>query len=476
MGFVFYDTETTGTDTSFDQILQFAAIHTDFQFNELGRFERRCRLLPHVVPAPGAMHVTKVGAAQLTDPSLPSHYEMVCDIRKQLLAWSPALFVGYNSINFDEHLIRQAFYKTLHPPYLTNTNNNSRSDALRIVQATSLFAPGALLLPTGEDGQDVFKLDQLAPLNGFVHDRAHDAMADVEATIFLCRLIAEKAPEVWSAFMRFSQKAAVADHVVAEQIFCFSDFYFGKPYSWLVTALGTNPEIKSEFYVYNLAIAPEELVGLPQEELVARLAYLPKPVRRLKSNACPMLMPLDYAPSICVASALDLAELTWRADFIHADQAFRERLIEAFQSTKDQEEPSPYIEEQLYDGFFPREDEVLIEKFHTVPWEDRPALVMALNDPRLRQIGTRLIYIERPDLLSAIERSKYDRAVAARITRDAAKVPWLTLPRSIAELDKLLDEVNPSHTTFLQEHRHHLSKRLETAMQVLSVESTVQDV
>jgi exodeoxyribonuclease-1 len=101
---------------------------------------------------------------------------------------------------------------------------------------------------------------------------------------------------------------------------------------------------------------------------------------------------------------------------------------------------------------------------------------MALNDPRLRQIGMRLIYIERPDLLSAIERSRYDRAVAARITRDAAEVPWLTLPRSIAELDKLLDEVDPSHTTSLQEHRHHLSRRLETAMQVLSVESMVQDV
>ncbi len=29
MSFVFYDTETTGTDTTFDQILQFAAILTD---------------------------------------------------------------------------------------------------------------------------------------------------------------------------------------------------------------------------------------------------------------------------------------------------------------------------------------------------------------------------------------------------------------------------------------------------------------
>ena len=33
--FVFYDTETTGTDTVFDQILQFAAILTDDNMREL---------------------------------------------------------------------------------------------------------------------------------------------------------------------------------------------------------------------------------------------------------------------------------------------------------------------------------------------------------------------------------------------------------------------------------------------------------
>ena len=55
MAYVFYDTETTGIDTTFDQILQFAAIRTDEDLNELDRFEIRCRLLPHVIPAPGAL-------------------------------------------------------------------------------------------------------------------------------------------------------------------------------------------------------------------------------------------------------------------------------------------------------------------------------------------------------------------------------------------------------------------------------------
>ena len=35
MAFVFYDTETTGLETAFDQILQFAAIKTDDELNEL---------------------------------------------------------------------------------------------------------------------------------------------------------------------------------------------------------------------------------------------------------------------------------------------------------------------------------------------------------------------------------------------------------------------------------------------------------
>lgn len=44
MPYVFYDTETTGTKTAFDQILQFAAIRTDDDLCELDRFNIRCRL------------------------------------------------------------------------------------------------------------------------------------------------------------------------------------------------------------------------------------------------------------------------------------------------------------------------------------------------------------------------------------------------------------------------------------------------
>ncbi|WP_110560986.1 exonuclease domain-containing protein [Novacetimonas pomaceti] len=68
--FIFYDLETTGTNIVFDQIMQFGAVLTDRNLVELDRFEIRCRLLPWIVPAPGALLVTDTDVRLLDDPTL----------------------------------------------------------------------------------------------------------------------------------------------------------------------------------------------------------------------------------------------------------------------------------------------------------------------------------------------------------------------------------------------------------------------
>ncbi len=427
MSFVFYDTETTGTKVPFDQILQFAAIRTDSEFNEIDRFEIRCKLQDHVVPAPMAMHITGVTAARLTDVSLPSHYEMVRAIREKLLSWSPSIFIGYNSLEFDEPLLRQALYKTLHSPYLTNTSGNSRSDALRAVQATSLFTPDVFKIPEGKKGPS-FKLDQIAPLNGFDHKHAHDAMSDVEATIFLCRIVAEKSPEIWSSFMRFSQKSAVIDYVTSENIFCFTDFFFSKPYSAIVTAIGDDPDNGSNFYIYDLSVNPEDLADLSHDSLIKRLGRSPKPIRKLKSNAAPILMLTEDAPDIAAAKKYDLEELERRANLLQGNEELRQRLIAATQSTYKERETSPHVEERIYDHFFSEVDQCILDEFHSVPWENRPPLLEKLQDVRLRELGQRLIHTERPDLMEKSECIKHDRLRAQRILGSNDNKSWLTGP------------------------------------------------
>jgi len=119
MSFVFFDTETTGLKCGFDQIVHFAAVRTDADLNEVARFEIRSRLLPHVLPHPSALLTNGLAIKQLADASLPSHFTMVGEIQRTLLAWSPAIFVGFNSIRFDEEMLRHALFQCLYPAYLT---------------------------------------------------------------------------------------------------------------------------------------------------------------------------------------------------------------------------------------------------------------------------------------------------------------------------------------------------------------------
>ena len=334
VAFIFYDTETTGTDRCFDQILQFAAVMTDDDLNIVDRFEIRSRLLPHVVPSPAAMFVTRVRADQLHDPATPSHFEMCQRIHEQLSAWSPATILGYNSIRFDEELLRRAFYASLLPIYLTNSRGNTRADVLTLAMATHAFAPGALNWPVNEKGRVSFRLDRLAPANGFCHDNAHDALDDVLASLHLARLIRDRAPDVWAAVMDYRSKRAASAYVTAQPVFVASQLRFGVTSSHLVTALGVNPDHSGELFAFDLQHDPAPLASMSEDELAERLLAKPRPILSIRLNACPVFVPAHmYEPS-CGEQRTDRALIDQRANRMRADPALRDRLITTLMTSR----------------------------------------------------------------------------------------------------------------------------------------------
>jgi exodeoxyribonuclease-1 len=114
--FAFYDFETTGTSPAFDQPLQFAAILTDDAFNQIERVDIRCRLSPHILPAPWALAITGVSTEQLIDPNLPSWFDFSHQISDLIRRWAPSTWTGYNTLAFDEEFLRQSFYVARQPP------------------------------------------------------------------------------------------------------------------------------------------------------------------------------------------------------------------------------------------------------------------------------------------------------------------------------------------------------------------------
>jgi len=440
MTFVFYDTETTGTDTVFDQILQFGAIRTDENLNEIDRFEVRCRLQPHIVPAPMALKVTGVTPEMLMDPVLPSYYEAMRMIHAKLSNWSPSIFVGYNSISFDESLLRQAFYQTLQPIYLTNTGGNTRADMLRIAHAVATYAPNAIAIPLVDSGKQVFKLDQLSPANGFDHENAHDAMADVEATIHLARLIRNRAPEVWSRMMQLSRKQDTAEILKEEEILCLTQYFGGRAHNRYVTECGADPTYDASRAVLDLKQDPEIYFEMTIGELVHEMKRSSAVIRGIRTNAQPILMRYKAAPEGLPEAYPAMEELVRRARIVATNTEFRIRVGEALATRYPEKEPSPHVEQQIYDGFASSEDQALMRRFHNVPCEDRLGVAREMADPRMRRIAQRLIYLERPDVLPEKTRAALGQEIHSRLNSDDDLMPWRTVANAQKDLAKLKDK------------------------------------
>lgn len=455
MAFVFYDTETTGTNWPYDQILQFAAVRTDTDLNPVDEIQLQSRLLPHVVPSPEAMKVNGLTPTQLVNPALPSHYEMVRAIQSSMRKWGASMFVGFNNMGFDENLLRAALYKTLHRPYLTVMDGNSRSDILKLARAAHMLSPGVLRVTYSDHGTPLFNLSELARANGFTHPNAHNARGDIEATLHLARILMNEAPSVWNNFMRFAQKSNVLQHIVDEPIFGMAEFYKGRAYSWLVTRIGGTD--KNVHYVYDLQFDPDELAALDFEELVERLDNLPRPIKKLKVNGCPVIFAVEDAPAGTAASLLDDAELERRVRRLRDDPQLTGRLVAARETSLPTYPPSAYVEQQIYDTFTGDADFAVLEKFHAVPWVQRQKILPTLRDARLHTLGEELIYIESPGVLTSEKRAYHAERHRRRILGLDGMEPWLTIPRAIELAESMLDLTSPNDRSHIEIHKAHLA-------------------
>ncbi|CAP56840.1 putative exodeoxyribonuclease I [Gluconacetobacter diazotrophicus PA1 5] len=423
--------------------------------NEVARFEARSRLQPHVLPHPSALRTNGLSIESLTDTNLPSHYAMVGDIRRILMSWSPAVFVGFNSIRFDEEMLRHALFQCLYPAYLTSNHRNCRADALSLVMAADAVSPAQLVVPVSEEGRRTFRLQQLAAANGLVHARAHDAMSDVLATIELCRLVHQRSPDLWQRFVRFSNKATVSDFVDAEDGFVLTEFYGGQAYHAPVVCIGVDPDQANGRLCLSLYHDVGQLARMSDVELQAHLAQKPSPIRRFRINAAPTLTAFFDAPEHMLDGG-SIGHIEDQARRVKADADLCTRLVAAYIAAREPYPLSPHLEERIYNGFPGPDDEGRMNAFHQVSWPDRLSIVQSLEDERLRWFGLRLVYFEARRVLPATVKVEIERRLANQLAGDGSGC--LTYELALAETNKLMGQ-QTDHDGLLARYRIYLQDR-----------------
>ncbi|MDF2940105.1 MAG: exodeoxyribonuclease [Gammaproteobacteria bacterium] len=200
---LFYDIESTGLSKCFDQVLQFAAIRTDLELNEIERHEILVKLNPDVIPSAYATITHHVSIAD-TQQGI-SELEAMKKIHSLLNA-PGTISLGYNTLTFDDEFLRFSFYRNLFNPYSHQfANECRRMDLYPMAIMYHLFKPEVLNWPQ-LNGQVSLKLDQLSPANNLAQGPAHTAIVDVEATVELARRFKQD-EKMWSYLCGYFDKA-----------------------------------------------------------------------------------------------------------------------------------------------------------------------------------------------------------------------------------------------------------------------------
>ncbi len=437
--YVFYDFETCSSNVSYGQIIEAAAVLVNDNFQELDRYEGRCRLSPGIIPEAMALIVNKSSVSMLKDTNL-SHYQMIKQMLEKFHQWKNSIFFGYNSIDFDEEFLRRTLFKNLEYPYLTVTNGNERGDLLGLARASHLYYPNCIKTPISDKNNPVFKLDHLAPMNGIEHDKAHSAMGDVLATVEIAKILSKKAPNVWKASLMTTNKDKCFEIIKKEELFCTNFFYGGKAIPFILTFLCTHPW--GYPFTFDLKADPLYYFNLSDRELRKEIFDVkPKVMRTIKHKKHPIIMNATYGTYFDNYKQLGIKKLKERAQLIRKNKNFIQRVSSLLEEDiKDKSEIDSqldiYAEESIYKKFASKEDSAIMPEFHKVDWKDKFLVLQKFKDERFQYFGKKILYEESPESLPKNEYDLIHKEIASRVL-STNKEKWNTIPRTYSEIDTL---------------------------------------
>lgn len=185
-GYAVFDCETTGTDTTRDEIVSLALIQLDPDGGETGRYTGLVRPSREIPAEATAVH--GISAADVADA--PSFSDFAAELRARL---GDSVFVAHN-VGFDLPMLQHAFERA-------GIEYGPGATACTL-EAFRLLEPLA----------DNHRLQSICERRGIVLEGAHEALSDVLATAELLRVVLAEgiAPETieldHSAYMRLRSR------------------------------------------------------------------------------------------------------------------------------------------------------------------------------------------------------------------------------------------------------------------------------
>jgi exodeoxyribonuclease-1 len=315
--YVHYDTETTGIDPKVDQVVQICLAETDSELEiikdkqgkeSIHMFYMKMRL--DVVPNPEAFLVHRTMPSLLTNGTEADNvyteiegFKKINDILKKT---NNTCITGYNSISFDDEMLRYGNFRNMQNPYEHEwSNKNHRTDIYYLMMVARLFCESAIKWPMGDDDKVSLKLEKLSPENGIIHENAHDAESDILATIGMAKIVKEARPDLYDKFKNLSDKNYISSMINSGQPLIYTSNYILKEqYSTsFILPILQDKENKSKWHAIDLTANLDFFLNSKVEDIQYQMftSKYVLPVRKevgLRSFAINKIPLLSLPPSV----------------------------------------------------------------------------------------------------------------------------------------------------------------------------------
>ena len=426
--FYWHDYETWGANPQRDRACQFAGLRTDESLIPIGDpLVIYCRPASDLLPQPDACLITGITPALAERKGLA---EAVFAARiYDELARPGTCGVGFNSMRFDDEVSRNLFYRNFLDPYAREwQNGNSRWDLIDALRLAHALRPAGIQWAKREDGVTSFQLEHLTAANGIEHGRAHDALADVNATIALARLLKQAQPRLYEYALTLRTKHKVETligkgapllHVSARypaQQGCIAP----------VLPVARHPTNKNGVIVFDLRQDPRILADLSVEEIRQRLftatANLPDgvdriPLKGIGTNRSPMLAPMGTLNTAAAERwAIDPRVVEQHAVALRAIPGLAKKiqLVHSGRVFEPQTDPDLMI---YSGGFFSDRDRRAMQTVRETSAADLDAVAVRFDDARLPEMLFRYRARNWPETLSTVaEQEEWNAFRLRRLT------------------------------------------------------------
>jgi exodeoxyribonuclease-1 len=450
--FLWHDYETFGANPLADRPAQFAAQRTGPDLEPIGEpVVWYCSPADDVLPHPAACLITGITPQEARDKGEPETV-FARRIREEMMQ-PGTCSAGYNSIRFDDVFTRNLFYRNLRDAYEREyRNGNSRWDLIDLARMCYALRPDGIEWPMHEPGKPSFRLEDLSAANGIEHVGAHDALADVRATIGLAKRIRAKQPRLfdWALGMRNQQAVArLLDPTDPQPLLHTSSRIPAvRGCTTLVLPLAVLPDRPKSVVVMDLSADPEPLLSEPAD-IIHDLVFTPSadmpegverlPLKVVASNHVPMVAPLGTLKGVDTDRiGLDPASCRRNAAIIIPHLAsVRQKVIEVFTHAHEGMEGSGDPDRMLYSGgFFSAADKHLMNKILDIAPAKLGGHLWSFQDERLPMMVFRYRARNFPETLSMEERRLWDSDRRARLvdTEDPAYFTLSDFRQVVAEM------------------------------------------